>query len=137
MGFLIIDLSCALSSSVGSNLAHQALSQWLTHSYTHLQLKHIRFCVFNLPSFYCCSSFCFALLSSLSLCFLVLSLVELTTMTFHLDKIKPNEVAVKINHFLYREGNKAMPGRIKHHTFSPFPFTSFHIFSFLENNRFD
>lgn len=66
MCFLIIDLDCALSSSVGSNWAHQALSQRPIHSYTQQLLSQVYFCVVNLPSLYCCF---IILYSFLSVCF--------------------------------------------------------------------
>lgn len=80
-----------------------------------------------------CSPFCPSV--SLPLC--------LTTKTFHLDKIKLIEVAVKINHFLHQGGNKELPERKERilffslHTINQFPFKSFHIFLFLDNNGFD
>lgn len=70
--------------------------------------------------------------SMLSLC-LSVSLVQPGTKSFHLVKIKLNEVAVKINHFLYQGGNEELPEREGHqffffHTINQLPFTSFHIF---------
>lgn len=122
MCFLIIDLDCALASSVGSNLAHQALSQRLTHRHTQLQLSHNKSHQhLFVPRF----SFYLSTLSSPSSHWA-------TTKTLYLGKINFRELAVKINHFLYQRGNKDSPERKKNSLFrfffsiNQFPFTTFH-----------
>lgn len=140
MCFLIIDLDCAACALLllwgHVEPTRPSASGLLTAT---LNCHFNVYLCLNFSSFFLYRVLLFLTLFRQSiLSILPYSLVWPTTKTFRLDKIKLNEVAVKINHFLYQGGNKESLERKGKDTNSflfyfilstqsiKFPFTSFH-----------